>query len=443
MRISRRAVNGLTRREFLSMTAMATAGLVTGCAINPVTGRSQIMMINESEEIAIDHQQSPHQLSSDYGTTRDAVLQSYIETTGARMAALTHRPQMPYAFHCVNANYVNAYAFPGGTIACTRGILLEMDNEAALAALLGHELGHVNARHTASSLSKAQLTGIAVIGLAVLTSATAGSDAASLASQLGQLGSGALLASYSRDNERQADGLGMEYMTRAGYSPQGMVDLMDMLRAMNQHKTGVTDLLFSTHPMSTERYTTAVQQAREKYRADTAKPIYRERYMDSIAGLRKIRDAVKAMQNGEEAMSQKSYADAEALFKQALARAPEDYTGLLLMAKCELMQKKNTEAARYINQAKQVYPEEAQVYHISGITCLRNKQYEAAYADFSAFQKKLPGNPNTVFYQGLSLEGMEKLEQAAGAYSTYLKSVNSGDLAQYAYNRLKAWGYIR
>ena len=105
--------------------------------------------------------------------------------TAEQMAAHTHRSHMPYNFHCVNANYVNAYAFPGGSIACTRGIMLALDNEAELAALLGHELGHVNARHTAEIMSKSQLANMAVGGLAILTSATVGSGAGNLAGQLG------------------------------------------------------------------------------------------------------------------------------------------------------------------------------------------------------------------------------------------------------------------
>ena len=261
MRVSRRAINGLSRREFLIMTSMAATGLAMGCATNPVTGKSQFMIMDEKQEIAIDRQQSPLQFSSDYGTVQDRALASYIQTTGIGLAAHTHRSQMPYNFHCVNANYVNAYAFPGGSIACTRGILLDLDNEAELAALLGHELGHVNARHTAEIMSKAQLANMAVGGLAIITSVAVGTGAGDLAGQLGQLGSGALLASYSRDNERQADGLGMEYMTRSGYGPQGMVGLMEMLNSMNQHKTGATDLLFATHPMSSERYQTSVNQA--------------------------------------------------------------------------------------------------------------------------------------------------------------------------------------
>ena len=443
MRVSRRVINGLSRREFLIMTSMAATGLAVGCATNPVTGKSQFMIMDEKQEIAVDRQQSPHQFSADYGTTQDRALQTYVETTGMRLTRNTHRGQMPYNFHCVNANYVNAYAFPGGSIACTRGILLELDNEAELAALLGHELGHVNARHTAEIMSKAQLANMAVGGLTILTSVAVGSGAGNLAGQLGQLGSGALLATYSRDNERQADDLGMVYMTRSGYGPQGMVGLMEMLNSMSQHQAGITDLLFATHPMSSERYQTSVNQATNDFRQYSGQPLYWERYMDNTAGLRKIKGAIKKMQDGEEAMSKEQFSQAEGLFKQALDEAPNDYVGLLLMAKCQLVQKKDNEAERYADRAKQVYPDEAQAYHISGITKLRVKNYAAAYEDFSIYERRLPGNPNTIFYKGLSLEGMQKIEPAAQAYNAYLQQVRQGKEAQYAYQRLKEWGFIK
>ncbi|WP_419658899.1 peptidase M48 [Desulfosarcina variabilis str. Montpellier] len=443
MRVSKRAVNGLSRRQFLIMTSIAATNLALGCATNPVTGKSQFMLMDEQEEIAIDKQYSPQQFSTDYGTVQDQRLQDYIQTTGKAMAAKTHRPQMPYDFHCVNANYVNAYAFPGGSIACTRGILLDLENEAELAALLGHELGHVNARHTAASMSKAKVANAAVGGLTILTSVAVGSSAGNIAGQLGQLGSGALLASYSRDNERQADHLGMEYMTRTGYGPQGMVGLMDMLNSMSQHKASATELLFATHPMSSERYKTAVAEAKNDYQKFDGQPLHRERYMDHTAGLRKIQGAVKKMQEGEAALGQEKYTDAEGLFKQALTEAPNDYVGLLLMSKCLLMQKKNKDAQRYAEKAKQVYPAEAQAYHISGFAKFSNEQYEEAFEDFSTYEKRLPGDPNTTFYQGMSLEGMQKIQDAAKAYSAYLKHVNQGQQAQYAAKRLKEWGYTK
>ena len=165
--------------------------------------------------------------------------------------------------------------------------------------------------------------------------------------------------------------------------------------------------------------------------------------MDNTAGLRNLKGAIKKMQDGEEAMGKEQFSQAEGLFKQALDQAPNDYTGLLLMAKCQLIQEKNSEAERYADRAKQVYPEEAQAYHISGVTKIRNKKYAAAFDDFSIYERRLPGNPNTVFFKGLSLEGMEKVEPAAQAYNTYLKQVQQGKQAQYAYQRLKAWGYVK
>jgi predicted Zn-dependent protease len=440
---SKRAINGLSRRQFLLMTATAATSLAMGCATNPVTGKSQFMLMDEDQEIAIDQRQSPHQISADYGDVQDRKLLYYLQTTGQQLVAHTHRVHMPYRFHCVNAIYVNAYAFPGGTIACTRGILLDLESEAELAALLGHELGHVNARHSAASMSKAQAANMAVGGLAILTSATMGSGLGSLAGQLGMLGSGALLATYSRDNERQADDLGMQYMTQAGYGPQGMVALMDMLNGMDQHQPGVTDLLFATHPMSSERHQTSVDRANTDFRQYKDQPLYRERYMDHTAGLRKIKPAVATMQAGQQALAEKQFSQAQELFKQALKQVPGDYTGLLLMAKCQLIQNRDAEAGRYADQAKQAYPKEAQAYHVSGIANLRTQQFEAAYQDFSQYETLLPGNPNTIFFQGLALEGMQKIDPAAHAFHAFLKQVQQGEQAQYAYQRLREWGYLK
>ncbi|MFP4037719.1 MAG: M48 family metalloprotease, partial [Desulfobacteraceae bacterium] len=269
----------LSRREFLRLTGIAGAGLAAGCAVNPVTGRSQLMLLSEKDEIRIDKTYSPHQFSADYGEFQDRRLQDYLERTGRTLEPRTHRPDMPYSFCCVNAPYMNAYAFPGGSIACTRGILVELGSEAELAGLLGHELGHVNARHTAQHMSKGMLASLAVSGLGMAVPGDGG-GLGGLVSGLAGLGAGALLAAYSRDNEREADALGMEYMVRAGYSPVGMVRLMDMLRKSSERKPGALELMFSTHPMSEERYRTAEEAVAIKYRDARSLPVFRERFMD-------------------------------------------------------------------------------------------------------------------------------------------------------------------
>ncbi len=426
----------MTRRQFIELTALASAGWITGCAVNPVTGRQQLMLVSEAQEIDMDAKSSPHQFSADYGAVQDTRLNRYLSTTGRKLAAISHRPQMPYSFRAVNANYINAYAFPGGSIAVTRGILLKMENEAELAALLGHELGHVNARHTAEIMSKNMLTSAVVGGV----TAWIGSD---IASQLGMLGSGALLAAYSRDNERQADALGLDYMVAGGYGPQGMVGLMDILNNLSKGRNSSADLLFATHPMSSERYRTAVNAVRTTYAGAKGKLLLKERYMDNTASVRRIRAAIENLQKGEKEMAGEKYTDAEALFKKALRQAPRDYAGLVLMAKCQLVQKKVDAAERYLKTAQQVYPQEAQTYFLNGYVQLKQKQYDAALSQLGQYDQRLPGNPTITFFKGVAHEGRGVRKSAADNYYKYLQVVNQGSNAQYAYNRLVEWGYIK
>jgi predicted Zn-dependent protease len=438
------ATRKMTRREFLWLSSMVAAGLVAGCATNPVTGRSQLMLVSEDEEIQIDKQNSPYQFSADYGTVQDKRLNDYIDRTGKNIAAQTHRTHMPFNFHVVNAVYVNAYAFPGGTIACTRGILLSLDNEAELSALLGHELGHVNARHTAEQMSKGMLTQTVVGGLAV-AAGTQGAVYGNLASQLGQLGAGALLASYSRDNEREADALGMEYMVRAGYSAQGMVGLMDVLRSMGKHKPSAIELMFATHPMSDERYRTAVETADTKYKSAQSKPMYRERYLDNIAKLRSQKGAIDEMQKAQKEMAANNFSAADVHLRKAIKLAPNDYTALVMMSMSQLVQKKWAVGRQYAEMAQKVYPAEARAYHLSGFAKIQMKDFEGALEEFSSYDKKLPGNPNIIFFKGYAYEGMKKYPQAGREYQHFLQLTQQGDYARHADQRLREWrarGYI-
>ena len=180
----------LTRRDFLWLSSLAAAGFMFRCATDPVTGKKQFMLVSEDTEKQIDRQYSALQFSSDFGAVQDSQLNSYVSEVGNKMAAASHRPHMPYSFRVVNATYVNAYAFPGGSIAATRGIMLSLENEAELASLLGHELGHVNARHSAEQMSKGQLTQAIVGGVSVLAG-TQSAVLGDLAGQLGQISAGA------------------------------------------------------------------------------------------------------------------------------------------------------------------------------------------------------------------------------------------------------------
>lgn len=436
----------MTRRDFLWLMGVAGSAatlppLLAGCATDPVTGKKTLVGLSEEQEISLDRQQSPQQFSADYGACQDDGLNRYVQAVGGGLWGRSHRPRMPYTARALNANYVNAYTFPGGSMAATRGILLELDSEDELAALLGHEIGHVNARHAAEQAGKSMLV---QGGLVLASVAVAGKDSYQPIVQLaGQIGSSALLAKYSRDNEREADALGMDYMTRAGYNPDGMVDLMALLQNQAKAKPGLLETMFASHPMSDERYQTAVARAQNQYAGERGRPRRREAYLDHTAGLRRLKPAVTAMQQGEALLAKNQPGPAEEPFGRALGLAPGDYAANVLMAKAKLAQKKEREAESYLAQARAIYPSEGQALQLSGVTKLALNQPDAALHFFEAYEQRLPGNPGTVFLKGVAYEAMQDKQKAAEQYYSYARAVGGGQESQYAVSRLKAWGYLK
>ncbi|MDH3349286.1 MAG: M48 family metalloprotease [Desulfobulbaceae bacterium] len=435
------------RRDFLRLLGIGVGSLLTesmfsGCAVDPVTGQNVMIMMSEAEEIAMDKAYGPHQFSSDYGVLRDKSLNSYLSEVGNRLASLSHRPRMPYSFRAVNAVNINAYAFPGGSVAVTRGILLELESEAELAALLGHEIGHVNARHAAEQAAKGMLTNVLLSGMAVAIGAAGYGDVAGVAQELGGLGAGALLARYSRDNEREADGLGLEYMTRAGYSPLGMVGLMEILLKNSKNKPGAVEMMFATHPMSDERYRTASYASKNKYSSFRGNSVLRERYMDNTAGLRELRGVINHLQDAQVLMGKKDYSSAQAVIGKALNMKNDDYGSLVTMAQCLAAQKEFDSGASFADKASLVYPEEPQAHGLIGVCALNRKKFAEAYVAFTKYELLLPGNPDITFYKGFSLENLNDKVRASEDYAHYLQMVKKGSKAQHAYAKLKDWGYI-
>ncbi len=409
-----------------------------GCSDDPITGKKQLMLVPKSAELRIDKENSPHQISSDYGRIQDDALNDYIREVGEAMAPLTHRPETPYSFQGVNATYINAYAFPGGTIAVTRGILLKLKNEAELAALLGHELGHVNARHTAEQMSKRTLTSLAVLGLKLYMNQEH-SEYTELAGRLGILSAGALLATYSRANEREADALGNQYMVKAGCNTSGFEGLMEMLNGLSRRRPGIAEMLFATHPMSEERYRTSLRRSKAEYRASRDFPMNRERYMDHTAGLRAMKEMIENLQKGETSMNRGKFKHAESYLKKALKQKLRDYAGLVMMAKCQLAQNRFETSLKFAEAATKVYPGEALAYQLTGYARIKQKRYESAYRDFKRCDQLLPGNPALSFFKGYALEGMGRMKNAAREYRKYLDFIQEGSKARHAVRRLSEW----
>lgn len=439
-------VHHLTRRDVLRLLGLGgmafCTGTLSGCAVDPVTGKNTMVFLSEQDEVDLDRANSPHQLSSDYGRVQDSHLQTYLNQVGRNIASRSHRPQMPYSFQAVNASYINAYAFPGGTIACTRGILVELDNEAELAALMGHEIGHVNARHAAEQTTKSILAAAVIMGATIYASTTDYRDYAGLIQTLGGVGVGALLAHYSRDNEREADALGMEYMTRSGYDPYGMSGLLGILQKNGQRNPSAIEMMFATHPMSSERFRTAQQKNNGSYAEFHNDRYYRERYRDNISRLYSIKNVIKNLQNGDKEMRRKRYFDAENHFQQALYRLPNDYAALVMMAKCQVALGRSNNATEYTRRARQIYPDEPQALHVEGVSRLMSRQYRRAGWLFERYEQLLPGNTDTIFFKALVYEGINDRRNAATEYMRYLNSVQKGYQANHARARLTGWGYI-
>lgn len=432
----------LSRREFMILGGAAASAALSGCATNPVTGKSQFMIVSEDQEKEMDLSSAPHQFSADYGAVQMPAVNAYVAEVGQRVAAISHRPQMPYSFRALNAVHVNAYTFPAGSAGATRGILLAMEDESELAALMGHEIGHVNYRHTGSRMSTALLTQLVLLAAVGLVSYK-NKKYTMLAAGLGTLGSGLLLANYSRQDERQADESGQLYMVKAGYHPDGMVHLMQRLMALHDREPSALEVMFSSHPMSAERYDTAIKRSNLEYANFHNQKTSRERYMDITAPLRAQKDAIVAMQNGLDALGENKVPTAEQEYEKALKLQPRDYAGLLTMAKIQLAQKRVPQAREFANRARDVYPEEPQARHVCGLAAMNGGQYDAALVDFEAYDRMLPGNPSLAFFKGYTLEQLGKKESSAAEFQRYLEAGAEGEEAEYARTRLTSWGYIK
>jgi len=237
----------MLRAPFLTLVFAGIAA--SGCATNPATGGNQLMLVSEAQEIEMGRQADAAVVAS-IGLYADPVWQRYIQQFGARLAATSERPNLPWTFRVVDDAAVNAFAIPGGFVYVTRGLLAHLTSEAELAAVVGHEIGHVTARHTAAAMSKQQL-----IGLGLAVGSLASSQVAKYAGTANQA-LGILYLKFSRDDESQADQLGLRYMRRANYDPRQMPEVFRMLDRLSTTEGaggGRLPTWLATHPSPANR----------------------------------------------------------------------------------------------------------------------------------------------------------------------------------------------
>ena len=252
---------------------LAAALLPLACATNPATGRREIMLISQDQEIAMGREYDP-QIVASIGLYPDTAVQRYVQELGARLAAQSERPGLPWTFRVLDDPTVNAFAVPGGFIYITRGIMAHLGSEAQLAAVIGHEIGHVTARHSASQMSQQQL---AQIGLAV--GAAVSERFAQYADLAGQ-GLGVLFLKYSRDDESQADALGLRYMRKTNHDVREMPPVFAMLASLNPAgEGGKMPEWMMTHPAPEDRFTRISALIQRQPQDTTGAIVLRDAYL--------------------------------------------------------------------------------------------------------------------------------------------------------------------
>ncbi len=279
-----------TQAALLATALAAGAAALPGCATNPVTGRPQLALMTEAQEIRLGREAAPEIARRYGGAYENPALQAYVREVGRRLAERSHRPGLVYHFTVLDSPVVNAFALPGGYVFVTRGLLAYLNDEAELAGVLGHEIGHVTARHAVRQMSAAKaaqlLYGVGSLFLPELR--------AQVAQDLFNVLGTVWLRGYGREMELEADRLGAEYLARAGYDPRAMLRVIGLLKDQEDFERRVADEegreargyhgLFATHPDNDRRLQEVVRAA-EGLRAAEARPVDREAFLRRLEGL--------------------------------------------------------------------------------------------------------------------------------------------------------------
>jgi predicted Zn-dependent protease len=268
------------------------AALGSGCATNPVTGRSEFSLVTSNQEQEIGRE-GYKAVVAEYGIYDDLALQAYVDSVGQRLGRASHLPTLAWRFTVVDDPAVNAFAMPGGYIYITRGILAHLNSEAQLAGVLGHEIGHVTARHTASRITQQQLAGLG-FGIASVVS-----EGFQRYGQVAQTALGLLFLKYGRDDENQADQLGVDYATRAGYDPREIPGTYAMLKRVSERSGQRLPTFLSTHPDPGDREVRTTQLARQAASGKSGLAVRERGYLEHQVGLVFGRDPRQGFFEGE------------------------------------------------------------------------------------------------------------------------------------------------
>lgn len=398
------------------LPAVLLLPILGGCAVNPVTGDHDLILVSGEQELAMGAQNyAPMQQSQGGPYDVDPALTEYVQSVGNKLAAVSD-VDLPYEFTVLNNSVPNAWALPGGKIAINRGLLTEMNSEAELAAVLGHEIVHAAARHTAQQMSK----GMLLQGLVVATSvATSDSDYGNMAVGGASIAAQMLSMKYGRKAELESDKYGMRYMSKAGYDPQGAVSLQEtFVRLSEGRNQDWLSGLFASHPPSQER----VKANRKRLKNLPAGGILGvESYKAALSKTMRVKPAYDAYDEGRKALSEKKTDEALALANKALGQFPDEAHFHALRGDVRLVNEQYDMAVTNFNRAI-TRRGEFFYYHLQrGIARKDLGQTDAAAADLERSLELLPTAP-AHFTLGEISEERGDIETAIDHYKVVAKS---------------------
>ncbi len=386
---------GILRRRLRQIgSSLLLLALISGCTVNPVTGESQFTIISPAQEVSIGSKQyNPSQQSQGGQYIVDPDLTVYVNRVGQKLASVSERPDLPYEFVVLNNDVPNAWALPGGKIAINRGLLTQLQDEAQLAAVLGHEVVHAAARHSAQQMTQSMLLGV---GAQLATIAGNQTQYGSLIGMGSQMGSALYQASYGRGQELEADRYGMLYMARAGYEPEAAIELQEtFLRLAEGKQANWLQGLFASHPPSRQRVT------ENRIHASKLTPGVRNKsaFDRAMRQVNRDQNAYEKHQQAIKAANDKDFDQALSLVSKARALQPKEPLFLITQGQLQMQKKHFKSALTSFHSAHKIYPEYYLPLLGSGMAAKQLKSYTRAEQDLQSSNQLLP-NQIATFHLG-------------------------------------------
>lgn len=414
-----------------SVIALALSVTLSGCSVNPVTGEKQLSLIGESQELSMGAEQYvPTQQTQGGRFYVDPELTLYVSEVGQKMAEVSDRPDLPYEFVVLNSSVPNAWALPGGKIAINRGLLTELEDEAQLASVLGHEIVHAAARHSVQRMQQGMLISAGVAGLGF---ALSDNEWAGLIMGGAALGAQLALAQYSQGDELESDYYGILYMKEAGYDPQAAVELQELfLKLSESRQSSFIDGLFATHPPSAKR----VQENRELVQKIGAGG-YRgeEVYERKMAKLRSLQPAYDAHDKAMELASKGEMKAALTKVNEAIRLLPREAMFYALRGRIYQDQKEAEKASADFEKAVELYPEMFKYRLYNGLNALSLNNLDKARENLIKANQTVPTSIAFLRLGDVAVKQNNKNE----AIAYYSKAAEaSGEVAEEARRKLAA-----